>query len=131
MRAQRDLVVKVNIGIFVPFMTRESGAHQAFRQTRHLRNMNRTSIQPGSTTLFRGEHFISTGVIKDSGDPLTFVLQRNRNAEDRIAMSEIRRAIERIDVPAEVAAGFDSAALFAHEVVAWPHFANARDNQLL
>src|SRR5215471_18309546 len=131
MRAQRDLVVKVNIGIFVPFMTRESGAHQTFRQTRHLRNMNWPSIQPGSATLFRGENFVPARIVQDSSDPLTFVLERNRNAEDRIAMSEIRRAIERIDVPAEVAAGFDSAALFAHEVVAWPHFANARDNQLL
>src|SRR5215471_9295754 len=131
MRAQSDLVVEVNIGIFVPFMTGESGAHKAFRQTRHLRNMNRTSIQPGSATLFRGEHLIPAWVIKDPRDALAFVVQRNRNAEDGIAMSEIRRAIERIDVPAEVAAGFDSAALFAHEVVAWPHFANARDNQLL
>src|SRR5215472_12018499 len=131
MRAQSDLVVEVNIGILVPFMTGESGAHQAFRQTPHLGNLNGTPIQPGSATLFRGKHFIPAWVIEDSSDPLAFVLQRNRNAEDGIAVSEIRRAIERIDVPAEVAAGFDSAALFAHQVMARPQFANAFNNQLL
>src|SRR5262249_44278737 len=130
MRPQRDLVVEVNVGVFVSFVAGKAGPNQALCQTRHLRDTNGASIEPCSAALFRGKHFVPAWVVKDSGDPLSLVVQCNRNAEDRISMSEICRTVERINVPAKIAAGFDSAAFFPHKVVSRPQFANAGDNQL-
>ena len=48
------------------------------------------------------------------------MFQSHGNAEDRISMREIRRAIQRIDVPAIVAALIVQSLLFAQNIVRGP-----------
>src|SRR5947207_14317780 len=58
------------------------------------------------------------------------MFQRNRYAEHRIAVSKVGGAIQRVNIPEEVASGFVAAALFSHHVMRWPLLADTRKNQL-
>ena len=60
--------------------------------------------------------------------PLVF--QRDGNAKDRVAVGEVGGAVERVNVPAEVASGFATAAFFANQVMLRPLPAYALHNHL-
>jgi len=77
--------------------------------------VNWFSVQPRSLSALRGKHLIARRVVKNANFKLlVFSHQRNRDAEHGIAMREVRRAIQRIDVPAIVGAGIAARAFFAH-----------------
>src|SRR6478735_6788462 len=130
MGAQRDLVIEVDVRVLMPFVAGESGCHQALFQLGYRRYMDRTAIQKRATSLFRREHFVAARVKDHAGDSLALAFQRNRNTKDGIAMGKVRGAIERVNIPAKVAAGFAPAALFANQVMIGPLLAYAVDNQL-
>src|SRR5580698_3764546 len=43
--AQRDLVIEVDIWIFMPLVARKAGRQQAFLQLRRLRDVNRPAVE--------------------------------------------------------------------------------------
>src|SRR5579864_3404429 len=59
------------------------------------------------------------------------MLQSHGNAEDRVTVSKVRSAIERIDVPPVRASGIAQTLLLAQNVVIRPQAANAFANQTL
>ena len=49
--------------------------------------------------LLRNVHLITGRIVDDAGDDLSLALEPNRNREQRNRVQEIRRRIERIDMP--------------------------------
>src|SRR5215831_9966896 len=130
MGAQRDLMIEVNIRVLMTFVTGESGGHQTLFQPRDIGNMDRAAVEKRSAALLRRKHFVARRIINNTGDPPALIFQSHGNAKDRIAVSKVRGAIERVNVPAKVAAGFATAALFANQVMLWPLLAYVLDDQL-
>src|SRR5579863_6124792 len=86
-------------------------------------------VEVGATSLLGGEEFVASGIVDDSSDALALVLERHGDAKDGEAVGEIGGAIERVDVPAVVAAGILQAALFAENVVRRPVLTQALADQ--
>src|SRR5882762_5792028 len=105
MRVQRDLVIKINIRILVPLLTGEPGGQQGLLQRSGFRDLDRLAVKMRSSSLLCGKQLIARGIVNDrsnaspvlTGCPM---LQAHGNAEDRKSVREVRRAVERIDVPA-------------------------------
>src|SRR4029077_17579811 len=121
----------MDIRIFVPFMAGEPGCHQAFLERPRGRDANRAAVQARAASLFRGKHLISGGIVNYAGYALALVFERHGDAEYGIAVGKVGGAIERVNVPAKVAAGLTPAAFLAHQIVVRPLLADALDNQLL
>src|SRR5436309_6095987 len=131
MRAQSDLMIKENIRILVPLMTGETGRHQTLRQIVRLGNMNALLVQIRAASFFSGKEFVASGIVDHPLNHLPLVLQRHRDTEHRKTMREIRGSVERIDVPAVIAAGINKALLLAENVVPRPARPNPLANQNL
>src|SRR5260370_6383709 len=129
-RAQGDLVIEVDVRVFVAFVAGKSRGHQAFRQPRRLGNVDGQSVQPRATSLFSGEHLVATRGVDHAGNTLPFVFESQGNAEHTVALGKVRCSIKGIDVPAQVAALLVPAAFFANQVMTRPLFANARYYEL-
>src|SRR5579862_1239419 len=132
--AQRELVIEINVWILVALLAREAGRDQAFRQRWSCRDverrdLERAGVQTRTAAEFGAEHFVARRIINHSGDPLALALNRQRYAKYGIAMCEISGAVERIDVPLIVAAGFDARSLFAHDIMSRKLGANSFENQ--
>src|SRR5262245_10291274 len=127
MRAQRELVIEVDVGVLVPFVAWEAGGNQTFGQARGLRDVNCSAVQPRTSAHGGGEHLLAAGIVDHASYALALVIQRQGNAKHRIAVREVGGAVERVNVPAEIAAGFAPAAFFANQVVLGPLFADALD----
>ena len=74
-----------------------------------------------ASSLLRSKEFIARGIVHHACNPSCLlpatVLQRHGHAEHRISVGKIRRAIERIDIPAVVAALIVQPLLFAQHVM--------------
>ena len=117
MRAQRDLVVEVNVRVLVALVTGKSSGHQTFRQVRCFRNRDALAIQGCAASLLGREKLVARGIVKNTCDAFAFVFDTERDAEHRITVREVRRTVERIDIPARVAAGFNAGPFFPHHIV--------------
>src|SRR5437667_12381581 len=122
-------MIEENIRILVPLMARETGGHQALRQIVGFGNMNALLVQIRATSLFGDKKFVASGIVDHSCDHLPLVLQRHRDTEHRKAVREIGGSVERIDVPAILAAGVNKALLLAEKVVPRPERSNPLANQ--
>src|SRR5436189_4131300 len=120
MRAQSDLMIEKNIRILVPLMAGETGGHQALRQIVGFGNMNTLLVQIRAASFFGGKKFVASGIVDHPRNHLPLVLQRHRDTEHRKAMREIRGSIERIDIPAILAAGVNKALFLAYNIVPPP-----------
>src|SRR2546429_8099248 len=129
MRAQSDLMIEENIRILVPLMARETGGHQALRQIVCFGSMNALLVQIRATSFFGGKKFVASGIVDHSRNHLPLVRQRHRDAEHRKAMREIRGSIERIDIPAILAARVNKALFLAQNIVPRPERSNPLANQ--
>ena len=116
MGAQRDLVIEIDVGVLVALVAGETGGHQALLELADRRHASSPAIQERPASLFRRKHLIAGGIKDHARNPLTFVLKRQGDTEYWITMSKIRCAIQRINIPAEVATGFTPAALLANEI---------------
>src|SRR5664279_4784018 len=131
MRAQRDLVIKVDVGILVPLVAGKAGAEDRFRQLRRFGNVDWLTVQRGTQSAFCREHLVACRVVQNAGLKLLILArQRDRNAEHRIDVGKIGGAVEGIDIPAIVGAGIAAGALFADNSVFRPARAQALDDQL-
>ena len=119
-RVQRNLMVEKDIRILMALMAWESGRHQAFCQVRRPRDMDSLLIQVSAASLFRREQFIPRGIVNHSSDPIPFVLQSHRNAKHRETMREVRGSVQRVNVPAVIAARVLEPTFFAEYVVRRP-----------
>jgi len=131
MRAQGDLVVEVNVGTLVALETRKAGAENGLSQRRGGGNIDRPGIEGRATSLGGGEQLVARRIVENASDDFPLVLQSQGNAEDRISVGEIGRAIERIDIPAVGATVGVARTLFADDVVIGPGGAQAGDDEPL
>ena len=115
----------------MPLVAGETGGYQALSQIRRSRHVDRFAVQPRATSKFSGEHLVARRIVNHTRDPLPQSLHCERNAKHRIAVRKIRSAIERIDVPLVLAAGFDPRSLFTHHVVSWKLMADPLQNHRL
>src|SRR5438445_11539627 len=113
-------MIEENIRILVPLMAGETGGHQALRQIVCFGSMNALLVQIRATSFFGGKKFVARGIVDKSRNHLPLVLQRHRDAEHRKAMREIRGSIERLDIPALLAAGLDQALLLPYKIMLVP-----------
>ena len=118
-RAQSDLMIEVNVRILVPLVAGKAGGHQAFGQVRDLRHLDCVADSVRAASLLGREQLVARGIVNHAGNSPVLVLQSQRNAEHRKSVRKVGGAIERIDIPAIVAAGIDQALLFAENIVSW------------
>ncbi len=71
-RAQRDLVIEKNIGIFVPLMTGEAGGDQAFFQPRGLLHMDCLAVEMRAPSLLGREKLVARRIVDHSRNSLPF-----------------------------------------------------------
>src|SRR5664279_5149572 len=64
MRAQRDLVIKVDVGILVPLVAGKASAEDRFRQLRRFGNVDWLTVQRGIPSAFCREHLVACRVIE-------------------------------------------------------------------
>ena len=128
-RAQRDLVIEVNVRILVAFVAGKPSCNQRFLKARRGRDVDGFSVQARAAAFLRGKQFVAGRIVNHARYALTFVFDRQRHAEHRVAVREIGGAIERVDVPLVVTAGFNARSLFAHNIVRRELTANAREDQ--
>src|SRR5277367_2054025 len=139
MRAQRDLVVEVDVRILVAGAAGKSGGQQAFRQIIRTRYLYFLSIQIRAFSLLRDEELIARGIVDYASDQCAVfvrgqscraVLKAERYAEYRKAMREICRAIQRIDIPAILAVELIARSFFAVNAMVRKMRVHALDDQL-
>src|SRR5579862_1663255 len=135
MGAQCDLMIEVNVRILVTFVAGKTGSEQALLQCRCFRNMDGLAVEVRALPYFGAEEFIARWIVNDSGYAFCFrilpMFQRHRHTEDRVSVSKIRGAVERIDVPTVVAALIVEALLFPEDVVRGKQLSDALADQSL
>src|SRR5579863_4149098 len=87
-----------------------------------------------SSSLLRGKELVARGIVHHARDTLGLALrcaplQRHRHAENWISMRKVRGAVERVHIPAVVAALVVQSLLFAKHVVAGKLLLDAFANQ--
>ena len=93
-----------------------AAADQGFGQALACRHAQAAVVHEGAAALFGGVKFVPCRVEDHAGDDLPVALQRDRDGEDRDAVQEVGRAVERIDDPAMLGVlAFDLAALLHQE----------------
>src|SRR5215472_8328670 len=113
MRPHRELAVELQIRTELPILHREACAKQARRQRAGRRNVNRPAVQRGALPQFGGEKLIVERIMYNAGYQLVSLGQSDGHAKARITMREVRRAVQRIDVPAKVGLLLASRAFFS------------------
>src|SRR5882757_11007615 len=101
-RAEREIPIVVNVGAGHALVRGKSGAKQAGRERFNLGDTDRPAVEGGAFAASRRKKFISNGVVHYAGQNRIALRQRDRDAEAGIAVREIRRAIQWIDVPAKL-----------------------------
>src|SRR5450432_1545395 len=100
--------------------------------------MDATAIQISAAALFRDEQFIARGVVDDARDHGSVFIggkaggamfEAHGNAKYRVAMGEIRCAVERVDVPAIFVVDAVASSLFAVDAVAGKVLVEALDDE--
>src|ERR1700736_3254521 len=93
--------------------------------------MDRLLVKVSSLASFSREHFITSRIVANAGNHLLPLLQCHGNAEHGVSVSEIRGAIERINVPSVFAPSVTQSFFFAKNIMAWPKLTNTLANQRL
>src|SRR3954447_11742525 len=131
MGAHRYLVVEMNIRILVPFLAGKSGRDQALADGRRLRDLHFATIQLCAAALLRREHLIArwiehycrNALALFSRSPYSFY--GHGNTKYRISVREVRRSIQRIDIPPKFTPRLGVRSFFAGNVVLGPLCPNA------
>ena len=97
----------------------------------YLGNVNGLLVEERAFAARRREHFPRHGIVNDAHDHLARLFEANGNGKARVAMREIRRAVERVHKPAEWRVRLLAAAFLGHDRVFWEVRPQARDNRLL
>jgi hypothetical protein len=130
-RAQRKIPVVVNIGIGQALVNGKTGAEQTRRKRFDFRDADFFPVECGASAARGGIKLVVNRIVDDAGENLVFLRQSDGNAKARIAMSKIRGAIERIDVPAKFGSVFLTCAFLRGDGVVRKIFRESRDDGLL
>src|SRR5208283_55416 len=97
-----------------------AGDHR-FGQSAARRDAHAAVVVERALALFGDVEVVARGIIDEAGDDLALSLQRHRNRENRYSVQEVRRAVERVDMPhVAFVRAFDRAALLHQETIAGP-----------
>ena len=91
--------------------------------------MNRFPIEKRAISARSSEQFIPDGIENNADERLTVFDQTDGCGETRIAVREVRGAVERIDVPDVWRSRRRSRAFLRHYVVGWKVFAELGEDQ--
>src|SRR5436190_14370250 len=103
----------MDVRILMPLMTRKSGAHERFLERVDLRHADRPIVQKSPLASFRREQLVARRIKAQPYNHLLPMLQRDRYTEHGESVGEVRRPIERVDIPAILASGFAQAFFLA------------------
>src|SRR5579884_343786 len=138
MGAQGDLLIEVDIWVFVTFAAGKTRRHEAFGQIVHARYVDFFPVEIGTFTFFCNKQLIAGGVVhytrrQDAvgvrGETFGAMLESKRNAEDRETMREIGGAVEGVYVPAVFAVNVVAGALFAVDAMSGELFPKALNDE--
>ena len=87
----------------MPLLAGKPRAEQTLAETGGARYANLFAVKSRATTPLGSKQFVAGGIEDDARDHFIITCQSERHAEHREAMSEVRGAIKRIDVPNELA----------------------------
>ncbi len=139
-RAQRELLVEVNVWARVALAAWETGGEQGFGQRRNARHPRRLAIQLRSTPAFGCKELVAHGIVNHSGHERTIglrldafgpVLEPHGNAELRESVRKVGGSVERVHVPAILASEPLARAFFAEDAVLGKSLAQPAADQLL
>ena len=96
-----------------------AAAKDGLRQVAAPRHAQPAVAAKGSLALLGHVHVVVRRIVDNAGDDLPFALQRDRDCEQRDRVQEVRRRIERIDVPGVALIGpLDAPAFLQDEAIA-------------
>src|SRR5690242_13236710 len=116
-RSHRYLVIEMDVDVVMPLPAGKAGGSETVRQALRLRYLNPVIVQPGAGAALGAEHFAPDRVENHACDHFTRPLQAERHVEHRKAVREIRGAVQRVHVPAELGGAFVPSAFFGHDSV--------------
>src|SRR5579863_3836345 len=96
----------MNVGIGKPLVNGKTGTEEACGESIDFRNENSLSVQCGTRATGSGEKLVIEGIVDYAGEQGSPLSQRDGNGKARIAVCEIRGAIERIHVPPKFGTAF-------------------------
>jgi len=109
----------------------KSGAHERVADTRDARYLHALTVEGGAGTALGDEELIVKRRIDDADAQLVRPLVSNGNAEQGIRVREVRRAVERIDIPSLAGIAAANAAFFTNDRAARELFSQSFDDQAL
>ena len=96
-----------------------AAAEDGLRQVAAPRHAQPAVAAKGSLALLGHVHVVVGRIVDNAGDDLPFALQRDRDCEQRDRVQEVRRRVERIDVPGVALIGpLDASAFLQDEAIA-------------
>ncbi len=98
--SQRETRVVSDVRVLAALIGRKSRDDQARSQRVDRRNVNRLVVEVRAFAARRREQFSAHWIKNNADNRLAIFEQSNRDGKARIAVREIRGAVERIDVPA-------------------------------
>src|SRR5579862_7824470 len=128
--AQREIPVVMNVRVARALDARETRREQARRQPLDVRNVDALPIQESALASGRREKLGGDRLVDDAGNQLAVLFEPDGNGEARVAVSKIRRAVERVHVPAVPGIRLEAAALFRHDRMLRKVAAQSRDDGL-
>src|SRR5580765_4139942 len=128
MRAQREVVVVMNIGIGKALVYREASTQQTGRESVHFGNRDRLAVQRGAIATRSGKELVINRMVDDASENCVVLRERNRDREARILMRKIGGAVERIDMPAKFGIAFVPGTFFCRDGMVGKIFRKAGDN---
>src|SRR5262249_58678641 len=93
---------EVERGMLTP-VVRKAGREQGVLEACRLRDRDRGAVQTRTTAPGRREDLLPDRVVDEPEHEVVTARQRERHRELGMAVGEVRRAVERIDVPARLA----------------------------
>src|SRR5205823_14094498 len=77
MRAQCDLMIKINIGILVAFMAGKARAHERLGEFRDVRYVDWLLVEKSSFAALSGKKLVARGIVADACDHLSPMFERH------------------------------------------------------
>src|SRR5262249_5886219 len=119
---QREIVVVMNVGTSPAFGNGKAGGKKTGGKRLNFGDRNLVAVKWGAFAASRGIEFFVNRVVDDTYENLITMRKSDRHTEARVAVSEIRCAVERINVPAKFGVVVLAEAFFRRDGVGWKIF---------
>jgi hypothetical protein len=116
-RAEREIVVVMNVGAGMAFVDGKAGAEKAGGKRGDFRDGDFLAVEHGTFAACGSEKFFINGIVDDAGEDLIALREGDGDTEARVAVGEICGAVEGIDMPAKFGVVIFAKAFFGGDCV--------------